>query len=170
MRRLCGLKSSISNGNEGADFLLLRVRQRRGDTRMKSECLNPLRIAIVLDGVRSRCRRNTTKAKDSQRQKPFLRTPLKVNVECRRELWDVTDGLPFSDNSCAFRLVSPITEADVDVFTSRLTLYPYFCSQGCRDQVPSQYCRAISRTHGIPYSNNSSLAESSTTFDEELRL
>jgi predicted SAM-dependent methyltransferase len=89
---------------------------------MKSKYLNPLRILI---GVGRRAQSLQTRREISRRKanaKAFLKKadfPFKVNVGCGNEpfqgwinldlspetsadiLWDVNDGLPFPDNSCA---------------------------------------------------------------------
>lgn len=90
---------------------------------MNSEYLNPLRIAIGVGRRAQSLQAKRNKSKRLAEAKVFLKNanlPHKVNVGCGNEpfegwinldlspetrpdiFWDVTDGLPFSDNSCAF--------------------------------------------------------------------
>ena len=90
---------------------------------MKSKYLNPLRILIGLGRRAESLQARRSKNKRNANAKAFLKSanfPLQVNVGCGNEpfqgwvnldlspetqadiLWDVTDGLPFPDNSCAF--------------------------------------------------------------------
>lgn len=90
---------------------------------MRSEYLNPLRILISVGRRTESLQARRAKNKREANAMAFLKSahfPLKVNVGCGNEpfqgwinldispetradiLWDVTDGLPFPDNSCEF--------------------------------------------------------------------
>ena len=90
---------------------------------MRSKYLNPLRILISFGRRAESLQAKRTKNKRAANAKAFLKSanlPLKVNVGCGNEpfqgwinldlssdtradiLWDVTDGLPVPENSCAF--------------------------------------------------------------------
>jgi predicted SAM-dependent methyltransferase len=90
---------------------------------MKSRYLDPLHVLIGIGRRAEALRARRLKRKRLADAKSFLSRasqPLKVNVGCGNEpfpgwvnldldsgaradiLWDVTDGLPFPDNSCAF--------------------------------------------------------------------
>jgi predicted SAM-dependent methyltransferase len=90
---------------------------------MTSKYLNPLRILISLGHRAESLQAKRSKNKRIANARALLKNatfPLKVNVACGHEpfegwinldlspetradmLWDVTDGLPVADNSCAF--------------------------------------------------------------------
>ena len=90
---------------------------------MASKYLNPLRILIGLGHRAESLQAKRSKNKRAAHARAFLKNatfPLKVNVACGHEpfegwinldlnpetradiLWDVTEGLPVPDNSCAY--------------------------------------------------------------------